>query len=34
MPGGIGIYEYLGSRQRIDHSLLGDRVFHVGWWPQ
>jgi len=34
MPGGIGIYEYLGSRQWLDHSLLGDRVFHVGWWPQ
>jgi hypothetical protein len=34
MPGGIGIYEYLGSRKWQDHSRQGDRVFHVGWWPQ
>jgi proteasome lid subunit RPN8/RPN11 len=34
MPGGIGIYEYLGSRQWKDHSGAGDRVFHVGWWPR
>ena len=34
MPGGIGIYEYLSSRQWQDHSRQGDRVFYVGWWPQ
>jgi hypothetical protein len=34
LPGGIGIYEYLGSRQWHNHSAQGDRAFHVGWWPQ
>jgi hypothetical protein len=34
MPGGIGVYEYLSSRQWLDHSPQGDRVFYVGWWPQ
>lgn len=34
LPGKIGIYEYLGSRQWRDHSLLGDRIFYVGWWPR
>lgn len=33
MPGGIGIYEYLGSRNWQDHSSRGQRVFYVGWWP-
>jgi len=33
-PGGIGIYEYLGSRQWIDHSLQGNKIFHIGWWPK
>lgn len=34
MPGRIGVYEYLGSRQWRDHSGKGDAVFHVGWWPK
>lgn len=34
LPGQIGVYEYLGSRQWHDHSRQGDRIFHVGWWPQ
>jgi hypothetical protein len=34
MPDGIGVYEYLGSRQWKDHSSAGDRIFHVGWWPR
>jgi proteasome lid subunit RPN8/RPN11 len=34
MPGGIGIYEYLGSRQWRDLSPRGNRIFQVGWWPQ
>lgn len=34
MPGKIGVYEYLGSRQWQDHSPEGGRIFHVGWWPQ
>lgn len=34
MPGEIGVYEYLGARRWQDHSSQGDRVFHVGWWPQ
>ena len=34
LPGGIGIYEYLGARHWKDHSRAGDRVFRVGWWPQ
>jgi proteasome lid subunit RPN8/RPN11 len=34
MPGGIGIYEYLGLRRWKDLSARGDRVFWVGWWPQ
>lgn len=33
LPGKIGIYEYLGARQWRDHSLEGNAVFHVGWWP-
>jgi proteasome lid subunit RPN8/RPN11 len=33
-PGGIGIYEYLGSRQWLNHSPHGERTFYVGWWPQ
>lgn len=33
-PGNIGIYEYLGARQWQDHSAQGERMFHVGWWPQ
>lgn len=34
IPGKIGVYEYLGSRKWHDHSLGGDRIFHIGWWPQ
>jgi len=34
MPGGIGIYEYLGGRQWQDYSAQGNRIFHVGWWPK
>jgi proteasome lid subunit RPN8/RPN11 len=34
MPGGIGIYEYLGSRQWQNCSTQGERIFHVGWWPR
>jgi hypothetical protein len=34
LPGGIGIYEYLGERQWRDHSQQANRVFHVGWWPR
>ena len=33
-PGGIRIYEYLGSRQWRDHSRRGEQIFHVGWWPK
>ena len=33
MPGGIGIYEYLGARQWRDHSRKGNQIFHVGWCP-
>jgi hypothetical protein len=33
LPGGIGIYEYLGSRHWKDHSRDDDRIFHLGWWP-
>ena len=33
MPKCIGIYEYLGSRQWLDYSAQGDKIFHVGWWP-
>jgi hypothetical protein len=34
MPGKIGIYEYLGSRQWQNRSKGGSQIFHVGWWPQ
>lgn len=33
MPGDIGVYEYRGSRQWLDHSPGGREIFHVGWWP-
>jgi len=32
-PGGIGIYEYLGSRRWHDRSPERPSPFHVGWWP-
>ena len=32
MPGGIGIYEYLGARQWRDHSAQGAGIFRVGGW--
>jgi len=34
MPGKIGIYEYLGSRQWQNRSKAGSQIFHVGWWPK
>jgi proteasome lid subunit RPN8/RPN11 len=34
MPGGIGIYEYLGSRRWLDYSPQGAGIFHVGLWPK
>lgn len=33
MPGGIGVYEYLGARQWRDRSRERPSPFHVGWWP-
>ena len=33
LPPAIGIYEYLGGRRWRDHSALGDRILHIGWWP-
>jgi proteasome lid subunit RPN8/RPN11 len=33
-PGGIGIYEYLGSRQWKNHSGRSVGIFHVGLWPK
>lgn len=33
MPGGIGVYEYLGSRQWRDRSAERPSPLHVGWWP-
>jgi proteasome lid subunit RPN8/RPN11 len=32
-PGGIGIYEYLGSRRWHNHSPAGKSVFRIDWWP-
>lgn len=32
-PGGIGVYEYLGSRQWRDRSFDKQSPLHVGWWP-
>lgn len=32
-PGGIGVYEYLGSRQWRDRSFDRSSPLHVGWWP-
>ena len=34
LPGKIGVYEYLGSRQWRDHSRQGSHILHVGWWPR
>jgi len=34
VPGGIGIYEYLGARQWRDHSRKRTHIFHVRWWPR
>jgi hypothetical protein len=33
MPGGIGIYEYLGARRWRDRSRERPSPLHVGWWP-
>ena len=32
-PRGIGVYEYLGSRQWEDRSFDRPSPLHVGWWP-
>ena len=32
-PGGIGVYEYIGSRQWRDRSFDRPSPLHVGWWP-
>lgn len=32
-PGGIGVYEYLGSRQWRDRSYNRPSPIHLGWWP-
>lgn len=32
-PGGIGVYEYLGSRRWQDRSFDCSSPLHVGWWP-
>lgn len=32
-PGGIGIYEYLGSRRWRDRSHEHFAPLHIGWWP-
>jgi hypothetical protein len=32
LPGGIGIYEYLGSRRWLNHSSEGTRFFRVKKW--
>lgn len=33
MPGGIGVYEYLGDRRWRDRSFERASPLHVGWWP-
>lgn len=33
MPGGIGVYEYLGARRWRDRSRECPSPLHVGWWP-
>lgn len=33
LPGEIGVYEYLGSRQWQDHSFDNPSALHIGWWP-
>ena len=33
MPGGIGLYEYLGSFDWCDHSVGGKSFFYIGRWP-
>ena len=32
-PKGIGVYEYLGSRQWEDRSFDRPSPLHIGWWP-
>lgn len=32
-PGGIGVYEYLGSRRWRDDSRRHLSPLHIGWWP-
>ncbi len=31
-PGAIGIFEYRGNRQWLDHSRQGRRIFKLSWW--
>ena len=33
LPGRIGVYEYLGSRQWRDDSHRWFSPLHIGWWP-
>lgn len=33
LPGGIGVYEYLGSRRWRDDSGRWFSPLHIGWWP-
>jgi len=33
-PGGIGVFEYKGSRRWRDRSAEKPSPFHVGWWPK
>lgn len=33
MPGGIGVYEYLGARRWRDDSHRFFSPLHIGWWP-
>ena len=33
-PGGIGVFEYNGSRQWRDRSTEKPSPLHVGWWPK
>ncbi len=34
MPGDVGIYEYLGSRQWRSFGRRGNRIFYIGWWSR
>lgn len=32
-PGGIGMYEFLGSMKWKNHTPGGGKFFYLGWWP-